>query len=183
MKPLDDWNDKRRKKPFNHIGFNEEFEKMFKMMEEMMKQMIHNIDFNNIEPGITFIYGDEIYIDSNRNPNFQEFRNYPRELSDEKQPIQEKTEPLIDIIKRNKDISITVEIPNVEKKDIDLRTTENNLEIKVDKPDQQFHRNVVLPCKVKPKTTKATYKNGVLDVIIKRKNNKHDEKSHNVDIQ
>ena len=36
----------------------------------------------------------------------------------------------------------------------------------------RYHKLVNFPCDVQPKTTKATYKNGVIDVIIKRKERK-----------
>lgn len=183
MSSLDDWNEKRRKKPFVHNGFNEEFEIIFKMMEKMMKHAFLDINFSKMEPDKSFASGENINIGFEGNPKIQEFRKHPREISDESQPISDESEPLTEIIEGDKEISITVEIPEVEKKDIDLRTTENNLEIRAESPYQKFHRDVILPCKVKPKTTKATYKNGVLDVIIKRKTNKHDKKNNRVDIE
>ena len=36
----------------------------------------------------------------------------------------------------------------------------------------KYHELLNLPCDVKPKTMKATYKNGVLDVVVKRKKKK-----------
>lgn len=178
MNQEDDWNEKRRKK-----SFNDEFEKILRMMEKMMGHSFLNFNFNEMEPVKPFVYGYRINDGSIRNPKVQEFRNHPRELSDENQSITDEPEPLTEIIECDNEVSITVEIPEVEKKDIDLRSTENNLDIRVDTPYQKYHQEIKLPCKVKPKTTKATYKNGVLDIIIKRKNNKHDEKDYRVDIE
>ena len=39
-----------------------------------------------------------------------------------------------------------------------------------------------MPCNVKPKTTKATYKNGVLDVVIARKEKMKPGKGFKVNI-
>lgn len=183
MNPVDDWNEKRRKKPFNYDGFNDEFEKILRMMEKIMRNRFQEINFKEMDPDKSFIYGYKINVGSDENPKVQEFRNHPRELSDENQSISDEPEPLTEIIECDNEISITVEIPEVEKKDIDLKPTENNLEIRADTPYQKYHRNIKLPCKVKPKTTKTTYKNGVLDIIIKRKNNKHNEEGHRVDIE
>ena len=35
---------------------------------------------------------------------------------------------------------------------------------------REYYRLINLPCSVKSKTAKATYRNGVLDVIIKKEN-------------
>jgi HSP20 family protein len=78
-------------------------------------------------------------------------------------------EPLPDIIKADKEIAVTIELPNVKKEDIDLNATENTLEIKVNNPKRKYHKLLNLPCSIKPKTVKFTHKNGVLDIVIKRK--------------
>jgi HSP20 family molecular chaperone IbpA len=41
---------------------------------------------------------------------------------------------------------------------------------------------VDIPCNVKPKTTKATYKNGILDVVVKRKGKKKPGEGYRVNI-
>ena len=60
-------------------------------------------------------------------------------------------------------------MPDVEEEEIDLNATENTLEIIVNNPGRKYHRFLNLPYSIKPKTVKTTYKNGVLDVVIKRK--------------
>ena len=56
------------------------------------------------------------------------------------------------------------------------------LEIKVDTPKRKYHKRLDLPCDVQPKTTKATYKNGILDVVIKRKEKKKPGDGYKVNI-
>ncbi|HHF56110.1 MAG TPA: Hsp20/alpha crystallin family protein, partial [Thermoplasmatales archaeon] len=65
-------------------------------------------------------------------------------------------------------ISVTAEVPGVKKEDIDLEVTENTLRIKVDTKDRKYYKEVELPAEVDPKTAKATYQNGVLDVELKK---------------
>jgi len=40
-----------------------------------------------------------------------------------------------------------------------------------------------LPNKVKPKSTKATYKNGILDIVLDKKDKKKGGSSYNVSIE
>jgi HSP20 family protein len=90
---------------------------------------------------------------------------------------------LTDVIEGDEEVSVTIEIPGVEKEDIDLKATENTLEVKVNAPQRKYHRVIDLPCDVQPKTTKATYKNGVLDVIIKRREKRSEREGFRVDIE
>jgi len=87
----------------------------------------------------------------------------------------------VDIIEGGKTISVTVEIPGAKKEDIELKVTENALEINVNSPRHNYHRRIPLPYSVKEQSAKATYKNGVFDVVIKRKK-KRDARGHKVNI-
>ncbi|MDX1534375.1 MAG: Hsp20/alpha crystallin family protein, partial [Thermoplasmata archaeon] len=85
-------------------------------------------------------------------------------------PWREETgrEPMTDVMDRGDTVSVTVELPGVEKEDIDLRTTPERLTIKVDTEERQYHKEVDLDAPVDPKSVRATYKNGVLDILLKK---------------
>jgi HSP20 family protein len=116
-------------------------------------------------------------------PKFQEFGNRPVKKPTGKPKISDEREPLTDIIEGDDDVAVTVEIPGVEKNDIDLNVTDDILEITVDNPKRKYHKVLDLPCDVQPKTTKATYKNGILDVVIKRKEKKKPGDGYRVNIE
>ena len=69
---------------------------------------------------------------------------------------------------------MTVEIPGVEKDDIDLRAKEDEIVVSVEDPDHRFFKRIDMPVPVEPRTTDATYKNGVLDIEVD-KTDDHDE--------
>ena len=71
----------------------------------------------------------------------------------------------------------------MEKNNIDLNLTENTIEITVDHSTKKYHKLIDLPCNVIPEKSQATYKNGVLDVIIKCRERKKDSKGYHVDIE
>ena len=187
MDPFDEDRNRRRKNPFDFIGDNE-FEKIFDEMQRMFestdfKDLMENMFRSGFDPNKRFIHGFSVNIGPDGKPKIQEFGNRPRKTSTGKSMISEEREPLTDIIEGKSDVAITVEIPGVEKGDVDLKVTENTLEITVDAPQRKYHKTVNLPCEVKPKTTKATYKNGILDVVILRKDKKKDEGSFKVNIE
>jgi len=172
---------RRRKNPFDFFEMDDEFDHIFREMERMMNRIFREFDINWIKPGSSFVHGFNIYFDSKGKPHIEQFGNRPLKKSDGERIISDEREPLTDLIEGDEEVSVTVEIPGVEKEDIDLHVTNNSLEIKVDTPQRKYYKNVNLPCDVIPDTTKATYKNGVLDIIVKRKEKK-ESKGHRIPI-
>lgn len=189
--------DKNRRKhnPFDHFGFDDDFindffngpfderflDDFIRRAEEMMRMMSQA---SPGKPSKPIVHGYKLFFDSDGKPHLEDFGNKQIQSDEGESSISEEREPLTDIIESNEDVSITVEIPGVEKDDIDLNATENQLEITVDTHQRKYHKIVNLPSDVKPTTTKATYKNGVLDVIILKKERKKDgEKGYKVNIQ
>ena len=170
----DDEERRKKKDPFDLFGIDfEEIEKIFeKMIERMKERMVDDEDFKNLFEGIEsrnpFVRGFAITFGPDGKPHFNEFGN---RLSHGAK-ISEEREPLTDIIEDEKVISVTVEIPGVERDDIDIGVIEDTLEINVDAPQRKYHKKLQLPAKVKPETTKATYKNGVLDIEIEKSKGK-----------
>jgi len=179
----DDGKDRqRRKDPFDFFGMDNDFEQFFRQFERMWEKAFQNIPIDEMQQGKSFIHGFSINIGPDGKPRFQEFGNHHKKIAKGQPSISEEREPITDIIEDDEEISITVEIPGVEKQDIDLNVTENNLEIFVNNPERKYRKVIDLPCDVLPMTSKATYKNGILDVVLKRKERKKDNRSFNVDV-
>jgi len=190
MDSFDEDKDKRRRRrnPFDIFGFDENFirdlfedervmEDIRRMTEEMMKM------FSNAQPGRSVVHGFKIHIGPDGKPHIEDFGNKPIKSPEGQPLISEEREPLTDIIEGDDDVAVTVEIPGVEKEDIDLNVTNDTLEITVDNPKRKYRKRLDLPCDVLPKTTKATYKNGVLDVVIKRKEKKKPGEGYKVNVE
>ena len=57
------------------------------------------------------------------------------------------------------------------------------MSVKVDTGKRKYHKKLKLPCEVKPKSAKANYKNGVLEVKIERTVKKEKKKGVNVKVE
>jgi HSP20 family protein len=185
MDSFDDDREKRKRKPFDFFDIDEDdFERIFEEARRMIEDMFRSgFPSKSFEPGKPIIHGFKINIGPDGKPRITEFGNRAVKTQDGLPVISDEREPLTDIIEGDDEVAITVELPGVEREDIDLKATENSLEIKVDTPQRKYHKIVELPCGVKPKTTKATYKNGVLDVIIQRKEKKRGDEGYKVNIE
>jgi HSP20 family protein len=163
--------------------FEDEIERMHERMDRIFKSTLRG-EFDKHGTGGPFVYGFSMRVGPDGKPHIQEFGNTrpeffgrrffgPRLLrgADEKEFGEEwfgGREPITDIIEGDKNISVTVELPGVEREDIDLDVAEDMITIKVDTEQRKYYKEVEMPCKVKPDTTKATYKNGVLDITVER---------------
>lgn len=96
--------------------------------------------------------------------------------------VERYRKPFIDLIERDKDIIASVELPGLEKCDININLTKHTLEISTgticeeekkgkdyiykERMNRYYNRSVSLPFPVDPDRSKASYNNGVLMVIM-----------------
>jgi HSP20 family protein len=117
------------------------------------------------QPG-TYVYGFTYRLGQDGKPEFREFGNLPREYSE--LPSMEYREPITDVQKREEETDVTIEIPGVDKSDITIETSDNVLVVKVDKEGRKYYKEVELDDEIPPENIKASYSNGVLDIIVKK---------------
>jgi HSP20 family protein len=176
-----DDNKKKNRKPFDLFGFDNDFEQMFNQMERIFETTFKNFKLNQLQPGKPFIPGFQVRFGQDDKPQIDEFGNRIENMTEQNQYKTEEIELLTDIIEGDEEIAITIEIPFVDKEDINLKINEKTLEIKVDSIERKYYKIINLPCEVHPEKSNATYKNGVLDIVIVRKEKK-DKNGHNVNI-
>ncbi len=83
--------------------------------------------------------------------------------------VSDRREPLVDVIEREEDITVIAELPGVEKHNIKLNVEGDSLTISAEGADQKYFKKVKLPAPVLSGGAKATCKNGVLEVVMKKK--------------
>ena len=82
--------------------------------------------------------------------------------------ISEEDEPLVDLFVDEANVVIVAELPGVDKESIEVEAVEDKLTISVDSPRNKLHRELPLPARVDPNSSIASYRNGVLEVRLKR---------------
>lgn len=108
-----------------------------------------------------------------------------------------KMSPLIDVSETDKKVEVTVELPGVDEKDIDVSLANDVLTIKGEKKSEtektakdyhlieraygSFERSTRLPCEVDAGKVKAEFRNGVLKVSLP-KTPEAKAKSHKISI-
>jgi HSP20 family protein len=150
--------DKRRYPWFDVF---EEFDKLEDMMNEMMKNAFGEPS-ESLRTFRPYVYGFSMSVGPDGKPVIREFGNVQKNRYGPK--IKEEREPLVDILEEDRHVVIVAELPGVEKEEINLNATENALTISVNTARRKYHKELILPAKVDPRSAQASYKNGVLEV-------------------
>ncbi|MEB3797490.1 MAG: Hsp20/alpha crystallin family protein [Caldisphaeraceae archaeon] len=149
------------------------FDDIIRQMEEEMRNFEENFGgFNNIAKDSKkenpFYYGVRIFVGPDGIPKVEEFGNvkkgrYGRPI------ISEEIEPMVDVIERDDEIWVVADLPGVSKENINVRATEDKIYIKAQGESRKYSKEVELPSKIDTDTVKASYKNGVLEIKVKKK--------------
>ena len=164
--------EKRRKERYPWFDVFHEFDRINKMMDEMMRKAFSSFrtPLEAARKSKRFrphIYGFSITIGPDGRPKIREFGNVQKSRYGPR--IREQREPLVDVLDEKEEVVVVAELPGVEKEDINLHPSERGLTISVDTPQRKYHKELPLPEEVKPKPVKTSYKNGVLEVRFKKK--------------
>jgi len=97
------------------------------------------------------------------------------------QAKDEVREPLTDVFEDKDNVKLYVELPGVEKDDIQLNVTDGHAEVKA----KNFYKTIDLPTKdLESDKAVANYKNGVLEIAIpKTKKSETEDRKHTIKIE
>ncbi len=160
---------KRRRNLFDDIFGADPFDDIESMIDHMFNEMGVSMDDLPTQP---FVYGFSVTRRPGEEPEIREFGNVPPEVIDGKTKGQQinigERKPLVDVLETEDSVHVVAEMPGIEKEDIYLDATESAVELKATHDERKYSEYVELPVKIDPDSAKATYKNGVLEVIFKR---------------
>jgi len=149
---------RKRKDFFENFG-SELFDNLEEIIETLLEEM---------GDSIPFVYGFSIIRRTGEDLELQKFGNIPEYPQNEEKIVpSEVKDPLIDIFENEEFVHVLAEFPEVKTEDIRLNATAQNLEIKIISPFK-YSEDIELPVRVDPKSAKANYKNGVLEVTFRR---------------
>ncbi len=115
-------------------------------------------------------WGYVMHIDQNGKQTVKTYGNVDPELSPTKpQQLSDVKEPIVDILKdeKTREVKLIAEMPGVEKSDIKVNVERNMVHIDAAKTIRKYHVDVPLDYKVQPNTSKANYKNGILELTLR----------------
>jgi len=124
------------------------------------------IDLSHLKEGMKGVFGFSIKTAVGGKPIVESFGNIKKTPKGPK--VEEEREPIIDVFDEKDEIRVYSEMPGVSQEDIKLDLKEDILDISAQSGDRKYRKEVLLPAKVKAETLESSYKNGILEVIIKK---------------
>ena len=180
---------------FFGLGRRGFFEDMFRGFDQMRRDMEREFEntFKNIETKAPkdlvreyetsgggkvreygpFVYGYSMTIGPDGKPKVREFGNVKSPFSTRgfstRPLISSEREPLADVTTTDKDVKVVVEIPGVSKENIKINVYDNSVEVTTTGTERKYHEVVDIPPETDIETATSTYKNGILEIIFKKK--------------
>jgi len=124
------------------------------------------IDLSHIKKGMKGVFGFSVKTAVGGKPIIESFGNVKK--TPEGPKVEEEREPITDVFDEKQEIRIYAEMPGVNKEDIKLDLKEDILDISAQTGDRIYHKEILLPAKVKTQTLSYAYNNGILEIKIKK---------------
>jgi HSP20 family protein len=124
------------------------------------------IDLSHLKEGMKGVYGFSIKTAVGGRPIVESFGNIRK--TPKGPTVEEEREPITDVFDEKEEIRVYAEMPGVNKEDIKLDLKGDILDISAKSGDRKYHKEILLPAKVEPETLILSYKNGILEVKIKK---------------
>ena len=158
------WRRRKRRHPW-FSDFFEESNRLEKMMDEMTPESFRSSEKR--KPQKPYVFGFSVTLGPDSNPRFRRFEN-PQQSSYYGSEVHEEREPLVDVMEEDREVVIVAELLGVKKEDVQIHATQCNVTISVDTMEHKYYKEVALPVEIDPESAVATYKNGVLQIRLKK---------------
>ena len=146
--------------------FDTEIDRIFKRMSNPFFDVTDSFEEvkGNSNSGPLF-YGYTLTVGPDGKPSVQEYRN----VKPDRPHISDAREAIVDTIvdEKEKVVKLIAEMPGVEKTDVKILFDKNVVNITAEHDEKKYHCTVPLQHKVDENSGKATYKNGILQLVFK----------------
>ena len=170
---------KRCEAQFNSIfkNFSGSSENLDNIFEKLNKAAEMSATFPARNVSGPILYGYTMTTGPDGKPVVQEYGNVqPDKLPNEREPL---IDTLVD--EKEKTLKIVAEMPGVEKKDVSVVVGDDKvIHIDAERGEKNYHVKVPIKHKVDAESPKATYKNGILELVFKLEDEKSKGKSIDV---
>jgi len=124
------------------------------------------IDLSSIKEGMKGVFGFSVKTMTGGKTVVEPFGNIKKTPKGPK--VEEEREPITDVFDEGEEILILAEMPGVNPEDIKVNLKGDILDILAQSGERKYHKEILLPAKVKPETLEKSYKNGILEIKVRK---------------
>ena len=124
------------------------------------------VDLGHLRKGMKAVYGFSVKTTAGGQPVVEQFGNVKKTPKGPK--IEEERAPITDIFDEKDEIHVCAEMPGLNEGDIKLDLKDDILEIAAQTGDRKYRKELLLPVKAKTENMTSAYRNGILEIRIKK---------------
>lgn len=148
-------------------GLGSLFDLVSKMAEEGKEEYARSGEVETLGGKGKAVYGFSVRVGLGGKPVVEQFGNI--QATEKGAVVAEVREPLVDVLDEGDHLAIIAELPGVQANDIHVEVKEDILEITAKGKDRKYSKEVLLPSPVDASTMKSSYKNGILEIKLRKK--------------
>jgi HSP20 family protein len=142
----------------------DELERFIAEMERDLERTLRTAIDSDILSARPLVRGFSMQLGPDGQPIFRSFGDFGVPREGYRQPVYDQ---LLD--QQKGELKIVAELPGVEKEDLRLNATENELALEASRGDRRYKTDIRLRAPVQPSSAAAQYHNGVLEVRFRLK--------------
>ncbi|MBU4393378.1 MAG: Hsp20/alpha crystallin family protein [Actinobacteria bacterium] len=124
------------------------------------------IDLSHLKKGMKGVFGVSIKTMEGGRSVVEPFGNIKKTPKGPR--VEEEREPITDVFDEKEEVVVIAEMPGISEESISLELKGDILEIKAGNKDRKYHKEVLLPAKLKSENLASSYKNGILEIKIRK---------------
>ncbi|MFX1314487.1 MAG: archaeal heat shock protein Hsp20 [Promethearchaeota archaeon] len=171
----------------NKLFKDKQFKSLFRdIFDKILKSLPP--EFQNLSPediakefmknkskfGFPIMYGFNINIGPDGKPTIDSFGNLQPTPFSGRPVVKSKREPLVEVNEEEDVIIVIAEMPGVDREDIELKATNHSITISTkENASRNYYKEVELPSPINSDYAKARYSNGILEIELKKVDEKH----------
>ncbi len=124
------------------------------------------VDLSHLRKGMKAVYGFSVKTMAGGQPVVEQFGNIKKTPKGPR--VEEEQAPITDIFDEKDEIRVCAEMPGLNEGDIKLDLRGDILEIAAQTGDRKYRKELLLPVKAKTENMTSAYRNGILEIRIKK---------------
>jgi len=124
------------------------------------------IDLTHLKEGMKGVFGFSIKTAVGGRPIVEPFGNIRK--TPKGPAVEEEREPMADVFDEKDHILVVAELPGIEEGNIKTEIKDDILNISAEMGERKYRKEVLLPSKVEAEPISSTYKNGILEIKLKK---------------
>jgi len=148
-------------------GIGNLFDLVSKMTEEGTEEFTHTGEIKGLGDKAKGVYGFSVKMGLGGKPVIEQFGNI--KATEKGAVVAEVREPIVDVFDEGERLVVIAELPGVEENGIHLEVKDDILDLTAEAKDRKYSKEVLLPSSVDAESMESSYKNGILEIRLKKR--------------